>query len=310
MNVNLISDRPASASLLRILVVLVFGYVVMGNVVALTVMSLMYEGNLAEAVSNPLAHPEIRNILLFAQGLASLVGLVLIPWYYLSTFERRSIGTLFTEVPAWRLVGILPLIVITFGISISPLIEWNAQLTFPEWTGALGDYLTMMEKQAEILVKAFTANLTPSTFLLVFVVVAILPAVGEEFVFRGLIQTELQRAFKNPHVAIWFAAAVFSAFHLQFFGFLPRLMIGALLGYIYYWSGNLWFPVLAHFFNNGLQVIALYLYQLGVHDVDVESTKGAPLVLVGPAIVGSIALLFWFRKTFQLTPPLSSDRPS
>jgi len=296
MSANLVSDRPASISLLRILAMVAFGYIVMGNVIALLVVSLLYQGNLVEALSNPVAHPDIRNIMLLAQGLASLVGLVFIPWFYLKTFENRSPARLIGKIPTAGWFGILTATVVVLAIALSPIAEWNAGMEFPPWTGGLGDFLTQMERQAEIMVKAFTSDLTPATFILVFVVIAIIPALGEELVFRGLIQTELQRAIGNPHVGIWLAAAFFSAFHFQFFGFFPRLLIGVVLGYFYFWSGNLWIPIVLHFLNNGLQVIALYLRQLEVINFDVESTESAPLYFVLPAILMLAALLYHSRK--------------
>lgn len=296
MSANLVSDRPAAISILRILAMVVFGYIIMGNVVAILVISLLFDGNLVEAVRDPINHPEIRNIMLFAQGLASLVGLVFIPWFYLRTSEHRSVARFFSGFPSALWFTVLAALVIVFAIALSPIVEWNAALHFPEWTGAFGSYLTEMEKQAEILVKAFTSNLTPATFALVFVVIAIIPAIGEELVFRGLIQTELQRAFRNPHLAIWLTAAFFSAFHFQFLGFFPRMLVGALLGYVYFWSGNLWIPIVLHFLNNGLQVIAIYLKQLGVITIDLESPESAPLTYVAISLTLTVALIYYCKK--------------
>jgi len=287
----------------------IFGYIVMGNVVAMLVISILYPGNLMEAMADPVSHPDIRNIMLFAQGLASLVGLVLIPWYYLRTFEHRTLSKFFTGFPSWQWVIVLTALVVALSISISPIAEWNSNVKLPSWTGALGDLLRQFEEQAAILVKAFLADLTPASFLLAFIVIAMVPALGEELVFRGLIQNEFRRALGNPHVAIWLSAALFSAFHMQFFGFVPRLILGAAMGYVYYWSGNLWVPVLLHFLNNGIQVLAIYLAQLNVHSLDVESTESAPM----PYVLGALLLmagLLYYCKTNLITPDASRDTPT
>ena len=92
MNGTIISSRPASISLLRIFAMITMGYLVLGNVIAALVITLLYDGNLVEAVTFPADHPEIRNVILLAQGLASFVGLVLIPWYYLRVFEKNQCG--------------------------------------------------------------------------------------------------------------------------------------------------------------------------------------------------------------------------
>lgn len=299
-----VSDRPASISILRIMAMVIFGYIVMGNVVAMLVISVLYQGNLMEALADPVGHPDIRNIMLLAQGLASLVGLVFIPWYYLRAFERRTLSGFFTGLPAGVWIPVLALVVVVLAVSISPIAAWNAKVQLPAWTGSLGELLRQFEDQAEVLVKAFLADLTPASFVLAFVVIAIVPALGEELVFRGLIQNEFLRAVRNPHVAIWLSAALFSAFHMQFFGFFPRMILGAALGYLYHWSGNLWIPVILHFLNNGIQVVAIYLKQLGVHSFDVESTDSAPLPYVLVAILLLIGLLYYCKK--NLTPPTSS----
>lgn len=299
-----VSDRPASISILRIMAMVIFGYIVMGNVVAMLVISVLYQGNLVEALADPLHHPDIRNIMLLAQGLASLVGLVFIPWYYLRAFERRTLSNFFGGFPSWQWVVVLSALVVALAISISPVAAWNAQVQLPDWTGALGELMRQFEAQAEVLVKAFLTDLTPASFLLAFLVIAVIPALGEELVFRGLIQNEFMRAIRNPHVAIWVTAAFFSAFHMQFFGFFPRLILGAAMGYVYYWSGNLWIPVMLHFLNNGIQVVAIYLKQLEVHSLNVESTESAPLPYVLGAVLLLIGLLYYCRK--NLTPPNTS----
>jgi membrane protease YdiL (CAAX protease family) len=299
-----VSDRPASISILRILAMVIFGYIVMGNVVAMLVISLLYQGDLMQALADPVGHPDIRNVMLFAQGLASLVGLVLIPWYYLRTFEHRELSKFFSGIPSWKWFAILSALVVALSISISPIAEWNANMQLPSWTGALGDFLRQFEEQAAVLVKAFLANLTPASFLIAFVVIAIVPALGEELVFRGLIQNEFTRALGNPHLAIWLSAAFFSAFHMQFFGFIPRLLLGAAMGYVYFWSGNLWVPIILHFLNNGIQVLAIYLQQLKVHSLDMESTESAPLPYVLGALLLMTGLLYYCKK--NLIPPDTS----
>ena len=91
-------------------------------------------------------------------------------------------------------------------------------------------------------------------------IMAILPAIGEEMLFRGIIQRYFINIIKNYHIAVWITAVIFSLFHLQFYGFIPRLVLGALLGYMMVWSGNLWVPITAHFFNNAFGVTVYFLF--------------------------------------------------
>lgn len=307
MAFNLVSDRPASVSLLRIFAMIILGFLLIGNVVAAMVISFLYTGDLIKALEDPAGTPDLGTILVIAQGLAALVGLVLVPWFYVRTFEQRQLRNFFGPFPnvLWFLV--LSAVTVALIMGISPLTEWNANMQLPESLGGLADFMKDMEAKAAQLTTAMTSNLTPGSFLLVFVVVAVIPAIGEEFVFRGLIQTELQRALGNPHVAIWVGAAIFSAFHMQFFGFFPRLLIGALLGYLYLWSGSLWYPVLGHFLNNGLQVLGIYLMQQNVITYDMESTESAPIPLVGVSIVLLAGLLYYCKKNLTQLRDLPSE---
>ena len=95
------------------------------------------------------------------------------------------------------------------------------------------------------------------------IIVALLAAVGEELLFRGSMQNIFLEWTKNKHAAVWITAVLFSALHAQFYGFLPRMLLGVVLGYLYIWSGSLWLSMLFHFLNNGLAVLFSYLIAKG-----------------------------------------------
>jgi hypothetical protein len=100
------------------------------------------------------------------------------------------------------------------------------------------------------------------------VVIALLPAIGEELMFRGVVQRVMTGLFRNVHAGVVLTAVVFSAIHVQFFGFFPRMLLGVYLGYLLLWSGTIWMPVAAHFLNNAAAVIAAYLVDSGRLPVD------------------------------------------
>lgn len=306
----LFSTRRPSISLLRIFLVVIFGFVLLGPGLGLLAASFTYDGNILTDMSDPLNHPGIRNSILLLQGVASAVGLIFLPWYYLKFSECTTLSVFFKGNEKWpMLILVIMIAVVALGLAISPAVEWNTNIQFPDWMAGFGQWAQETERMAEAIVKSITNNLTPLTFVSTFIVVAILPAIGEELVFRGLIQTELQRAFKNPHVGIWVASILFSAIHLQFLGFLPRMLIGAFLGYLYYWSGNLWIPMLGHFFNNGLQLIGLYLFQKGAFAFDMENTESPPWPVVVISIVIVSFLLLYLKNYFQRRLNLPGDSP-
>lgn len=123
-------------------------------------------------------------------------------------------------------------------------------------------------------------------------IVAVLPAIGEELVFRGVVQQQLMRAIRNPWVAILAASAVFSAAHFQMEGFLPRMLLGMLLGWLYWRARNFWVPVAGHFFNNAIQVLLQYLYAKEVSAVDLEKDIHVPWQF---ALVSALAVLTVMR---------------
>lgn len=155
-----------------------------------------------------------------------------------------------------------------FGIFIfSQFLYWlNQQLPLPNWADN-------MEGDAAEMIKGILVMNSTGEFLLTLFVVAVLPAVGEELLFRGIVQQQLERMGQNPVLAVWMAAFIFSAFHLQFAGFLPRLLLGAGLGYLFLWTRSLWVPILAHFFINGMQIAGQYIQKNALAESTVEEVN-------------------------------------
>jgi membrane protease YdiL (CAAX protease family) len=125
-------------------------------------------------------------------------------------------------------------------------------------------------------------------FLAAIVILAVVPAIGEELLFRGILQNKITLLTKNYHVAIWVSAIIFSAIHFQFYGFVPRVLLGALFGYLYVWSGNLGVAILAHFINNGFTLFLIY--------AGLSLDAVAPIELCVGATVLVITFLYLFRR--------------
>ncbi len=187
----------------------------------------------------------------------------------------------------------------SFMVVNSVFIDWNQNITFPEFMSGLEKMARSMEdKLAEV-----TAYLTHfdsfGQFAIAFVVIAVIPAFGEEIVFRGIIQNEFYRGTKNIHIAIWMSAIIFSAFHIQFFGFVPRMLLGALFGYALLLVRQSLPGGAGPFFNNGASVIAMYFYQQGKIPIDIETVEAAPWPAVLSASAITAVLLFVFKKYYS-----------
>jgi membrane protease YdiL (CAAX protease family) len=167
--------------------------------------------------------------------------------------------------PTFKFPPILLMLVFSIMLFSSPVMEVlvniNQKLTLPAPFKALEDLMRTMEQQAQKATDAMLHMNTIGDMLFAVLVVGLLTAIAEEFLFRGCVQTIFVKWTKNTHAAIWITAILFSAFHMEFFSFLPRVALGVFFGYFVAWSGSIWTSVWAHFLNNGSAVVITYLYQ-------------------------------------------------
>ena len=188
---------------------------------------------------------------------------------------------------------------------MSVLIAWNAGAHFPAALHDFEVWARASEDRAAVLTKFLTRFTSGARFAVGVLVIALVPAVAEELVFRGVMQKNLVRWF-SPHIGVWLGAAIFSAIHFQFFGFVPRFVLGLVLGYLYLWSGNILVSMAAHFTQNAVQLLILYLTQRGQFGwgFDPDATDALPLTLVIPS-----ALLHG-RPALPAAPPHDGPRPA
>lgn len=297
-----ISDRAPMQSLLRICITLFSGFIFVGPLLGMLVASLFYDGSLLTAFNSDTIDETAAIPLLIIQALGTLVGLIVFPVIHITLLERKPLSGLFSETTGLRTaLPMVGLLCIAFPIAISPISEWNAQVDFPEFLGGFERWARQEENRLMRLTELLTGFDTVGGLIVGLIVIAVLPAIGEELAFRGMIQKELWRGTGNIHVAIWASAFIFSAIHMQFFGFLPRLLLGALFGYLYYWSGNLIVPIVAHFVNNAFGVILIYLANIKVIDVDWTETEAAPWSWVIVCSVIAVLLLVQLKRLYLTT---------
>jgi membrane protease YdiL (CAAX protease family) len=152
-----------------------------------------------------------------------------------------------------------------------------------------------MEESAAQLTQTMLHSESIGIFALNVGIVCVLGAVGEEFLFRGVLQKVFGKVIKNPHVVIWVVAIVFSAFHLQFYGFITRMLLGAYLGYLLYYTQTIWIPILAHFTNNFIGVFIVYIFQ----DAPPDWQEKADAIGTGSTWWLSVASLALFAFCFS-----------
>lgn len=166
------------------------------------------------------------------------------------------------------------------------LYKWNQSIPLPEW-------LKTAEAETEKLLNCILQMSNPGELLFNFFIIAIIPAIGEELLFRGFLQKKLQQII-SPFAAILITALLFSAFHFQFEGFLPRFLLGAILGFSFFLTSSLWVPIIAHLFFNGIQVVAYYF----VGDIATDTSAEVPVALgLFSLLAIAVTGYFWIKKT-------------
>ncbi|MEQ6120811.1 CPBP family intramembrane glutamic endopeptidase [Reichenbachiella sp. MALMAid0571] len=283
---------------LLIIVLLSFGTALVSPLLFSYLVSLAVGADYSDvtsAFSQPDLFPHLKGALLTVQFLTSLSAFVLVPLYFIWQYEDRMFQLYF------RFDNINPvaalttsLLVLAFMVVNSVFIEWNMNIEFPE---SIATIAREMEDRGKVLTDYFTDFDTIPYFLFSIIVIAIVPAIGEELLFRGVIQRQVLRISGNVHVAVWLAAIFFSTFHFQFFGFVPRMLLGALFGYLFVYSGNLVYSIIAHFVNNGFTLLMIYLHQNDMVSYDIENTETVPLESVGIfAIIGAVLFVYFYKQ--------------
>ena len=181
----------------------------------------------------------------------------------------------------------------------------NQQMTLPSFLQPLETWMKTQEENAAFLTEQFLNVSTMSGLMINILLMALLPAVAEELTFRGVLQRLFTPSIHRltPHIAIWCSAILFSAIHMQFYGFLPRMLMGALFGYLLVWTGSIWVPILMHFTNNAMAVTLYFIASRQGWEMDKVDTIGAndTLWLGVVSIVITCIGIYIFRRSTTIS---------
>ena len=201
---------------------------------------------------------------------------------------------------------VLVLVILNMWVAV-PMInligELNDQITFPEALKSLEEALRAYEEKIGNLTKLLlTSSDSFGGLLLNLLIMAVIPAFGEEFLFRGVIQKSLEKHLANKLPAVWITAFLFSAVHFQFYGFIPRLLLGAYFGYLLIWSKSIWVPIVAHFINNATIVLFHFFVKEKNSGFDPEriGIEGSPLWIIGSILLFTLfTIVIWKSKQVE-----------
>ena len=239
-----------------VLIILVFSGLFLSSLVGFFLLEPLFGISIDQALSGGRLN---REALVFLQTATMIFGFILPGWVY-AKFDSSNPAKYLTlkNIPSlhiWLFATVLYIVSIPL---VEYLIQVNEAMSLPDSLKVIEDWMREKEDDLAAITKEFLNFNNPLQYLLILVVMAVLPAIGEEFIFRGILQRVLGGWFKNVHVGIFVAAFLFSAMHVQFFGFFPRFFLGLLLGYVYLYSGSLLLPILIHFLNNASAITISY----------------------------------------------------
>ena len=248
--------------------------------------------SLAEQLFDDSRALQKQSVLMTVQGVSSFSGFVLSSLLIVKIYRFKISEFLNTH---FKFSPKLYLFVPLLFISAVPFISYtgwvNAALNLPSFLEGTERWMREMEFQNGVLSLFLASGDGIGMLLISVLIMAVIPAIGEEFLFRGIMQRSLIDFKINPHSAIFITALVFSAMHMQFFGFFPRFFLGVILGYLYFWSGSIWVPIIGHFFQNASSVALIYWMnhsnQPDLSDA-VSSTPQVGMALLSIAVTAGI----------------------
>lgn len=197
----------------------------------------------------------------------------------------------------WILIGVVLIFAITPLNSV--FAEWNANIKLPESMREIELLMQEMQAAATSIIEQFVNVDSISGLILNLFMIAGLAALGEELLFRSVIQNSLINICKNAHIGIILASMIFSFIHFEFYGFVPRFVLGLILGYMYYYSRSIWVPMAMHFVNNGTIVFIYFLNHKGITNIDVDTFGNTNLTILILSIIVVIALFWTAIKQFK-----------
>jgi uncharacterized protein len=228
-----------------------------------------------------------------------MVGVFLTPALLLAYYNRSkplAYINLDKKISLTTVFQIILLLILMFPF-LDWFIDFNNRMTLPDSMNTIEKWMRLKENEAVQLTDIFLKMNNIGGLLVNMVVIALIPAMLEEIYFRGILQKMLHNWLGNIHLTVIITAILFSAVHMQFFGFLPRVLLGLVLGYFFYWTGSLWAPVFVHFLNNAVTVIVVYLS----HNHLINYETNTPMVhsnLVTIVSFGIAAVFFLFLANY------------
>jgi len=258
-------------------------------------------------VMTNLENPVFLNYLKYVQTLSSIGMFVVSTLIIASLLSEKPFQFLRLNIAPEMLMVLLVVLLMTISIPMNNFFGYiNAQLQLPDFLSGLQSYFENKEVSGTKIMNSFLGSTSFSGLLLNLFIIAIVPALGEEFFFRGILQNILIRWTNNKHWGIIITGLAFALLHFQFLSLLPRIAQGILLGYLFLWTKSLWYPIIAHFINNALAVIFYhYYFQERVNDsMETVGTPDGYAIASLISVAGVVLILYLINRiSLEGKPP-------
>jgi membrane protease YdiL (CAAX protease family) len=280
-----------------ILIGILISTIIVGNVIAGSIVVAKYGLNTLLDIGNlKLGSPQVSSALWTIQFIGTTLPILVTPiiFAYRVVHDPDDYMKHHFDYP-WTLMAIVFVAMLAAFPFIQFLGDLNSKMVLPEALKGVEHWMRQSEDEAQKLSETMMQMHTFWGMVYNLLFIGLVTAIVEEILFRGCFQSVFFRWTKNIHVAIWITAILFSAFHQEFYGFLPRLALGLLFGYFTAWSGSIWPAIWAHFVNNGTIVVWTYLLQNKITDLDPDKQKLFSNAIFVSSFVFTLLLLFFYK---------------
>ena len=211
--------------------------------------------------------------------------------------DRRWFGyNAADRIPKQSMVNMVLILSVTLLPVVGVLSAFNQNIMPQE--GAVAEFMRDLEEAANHILEVVTSQRSSWDLISNILVFAVLAGICEEFFFQGALQPLLMNWTRNPHVGILLTALIFSALHFQFYGFIPRFLLGLYLGYLFYWSRSLWLPILAHVLHNALSILVDFTLQgrgIDTDSMQFTDMRGSLPTAAACALISAMAIVYLWR---------------
>jgi len=304
--------KPLSQLMFSIFVVIAsfLAFMVISLIIAVPLFGI--DSMLSFPAIDEMNNPESIMILKYFQVVQS-IGVFIVPPFILGWLYHGKIAEYLNLNKKINFASVLLVLVLSF--SASPFInfigEINANMQFPAWLSGVENWMKNAEDKAAEITEAFLKVESTGGLIFNIFMIAFLPSIGEELLFRGVIQRIFTNWTRNYHWGIWISALLFSALHMQFYGFIPRMFLGVLFGYLLVWSGSMWLPIIAHFINNAVAVVAMYLIDKELLSPEIEeigTTSDSYYMAAVSLLLIVVFMLMIKRQNSEVNPKFGNSQ--